>query len=231
VNLSPSELDTIQEELCFNMCIVSDVGAASKIADIVEGGEASTSVTSARKGTLARHKTALLVIRHLLALPSTHQDSMVASIAFGEEALSFPGSDLPDDNEKLPFDSESLAPLDSWLSHQFDMHSTEPSNPGVGLFEGLKRAAELTDENGLPTAVVFLSGGAFSAGQNPVSVVRDVQKDHRVNLFCIALGAESDYELLEAVANAANGHILDVHHTSDVARIGAELSKWGRCNG
>jgi len=231
VSLSPSELGTTQEELCFNMCIVSDVGAASKIADIIESGEPSASTTSAHEGTLARHKTALLAIRHVLALPNTHQDSMVTSIAYGEEALSFPGSDLPDDKERLSFDSKSLEPLDSWLSRQFDMHSTEPSNPGAGLLEGLKSAADLTDENGLPTAVVFLSGGAFSAGQNPVSVVREVQKDDRVNVFCIALGAESDYELLEAIANAANGQILSIHRTSDVARVGAELSKWGRCIG
>ncbi|MFX1264310.1 MAG: hypothetical protein ACFFH0_02960 [Promethearchaeota archaeon] len=231
VNLSPSELSPALEDLCFNICVVSDVGAAMKIADVVESGETSTSVTSTHEGALTRHKTALLVIRHLLALPNNHQDSTVALIAYGEEALSFPGTDSPEDDERLPCDSESLGPLDSWLSHQFDIHSTEPSNPGVGLVEGLKRAAELTDENGLSTAVLFLSGGAFSAGQNPVSVVRDLQMDNRVNLFCIALGAESDYELLEAVANAANGQILGINHTRDVARVGAELSKWGRCNG
>ncbi|UCH05164.1 MAG: hypothetical protein JSW05_03090 [Candidatus Thorarchaeota archaeon] len=231
VSLSPSEPSTTQEELCFNLCIVSDVGASAKIADIVEGGDPSNSTTPSHEGALTRRKTALLVLRHLLTLPKTDEGSMVASIAYGEEADSFSESGLPDDTEKLPFDPESLKPLDSWLSRQFDMHSAEPSNPGSGLLEGLRSAAELSEANGLPTAVVLLSGGAFSAGRNPVSVVRDIQKDERVSVFCIALGAESDYELLEAIANVTEGQILSICHTSDVVRIGAELSKWGRCNG
>jgi hypothetical protein len=229
VNLSAHESGIVQEEFCFNVCIVSDVGAASKIADIAEGGEASPSKVSAHEDGLARHDTALLLIRHLLALPNS-QDSMVASIAYGEKAVSLSGSGFPGDKEMLHFDSEALEPLEIWLSQQFDLHSTEPSNPGLGLVEGLRSAAELTDENGLPTAVVFLSGGAFSAGQNPVSVVREVQQDERIGVFCVALGAESDYELLEAIAEAANGRILSVNSTDDVTRVGAELSKWGRCN-
>ncbi|MHA2433393.1 MAG: hypothetical protein ACXADO_09225 [Candidatus Thorarchaeota archaeon] len=230
INLTPFEPDTSPGRLCFNMCIVSDVGAASKITDILEDEETSSSGAVDHENRLTRNRATLLVITHLLALPNNHEQSLVASIAYAEKAVSFSTTDLPDDNGILSFSSKSLGSLGSWVSAEFAEHSSEPSNPGAGLLEGLKTAEELTSDNGLKTAVVLLSGGAFSAGQNPVSVVRGAKIGDRVKVFCIGLGVESDHELLEAIANAVNGQFLKVHRTSDVILVGAELSKWGRCN-
>ncbi|MFQ5832163.1 MAG: hypothetical protein ACE5H4_05655 [Candidatus Thorarchaeota archaeon] len=219
-----------EQQSCHNLCVLFDVGASSKKSDVTHDGEIESFTPSRTERGMTRLEAARLVIEDVLAKSKECDSSLLAALAYGEKVseLSILDSESESETGHHQFSSKSSEALDNWLSEQFDEHNMEPSNPAAGLQAALKVASELAATNRLPTVLLFLSGGAYSEGQNPVSVVRELARAENVTMVCVSLGEDSDIDLLRAIAEAAQGKFLEINDARNAVRVQAELSKWVR---
>ncbi|MFW9913600.1 MAG: hypothetical protein ACFFEU_14070 [Candidatus Thorarchaeota archaeon] len=201
VNLMPvAELPS-----CFNICHAIDVGASSSIEDLeMEDGTRG----------ISRFKASLRAIEAMLSSAKECDDALVSAIAFGESSEQLTSSE----GSTLQFSSKSYQAIRDWLSEQNNDHKDEPSNPGSALELSIEVAQHLKSQNGLPTIVILISGGAFTSGRNPVSMARKITESEDILITCVALGIESDRDLMQAIATAGKGSLIHIDQFKDVTR-------------
>jgi hypothetical protein len=191
---------------CFNICYAIDVAASSEIDDVemVDGSQRKT-----------RLETGLSVIQSTLTSPSECPDALVSAVAFGETPQQIGSVE----GEALELNSESFHQIHEWLTAQNADHNDEPSDPGKALELSLQVANELKSQNHLPTVVMLISGGAFTSGRNPVSMARNIGASDGVTVSCVALGKESDLDLMRAIADAGKGSLIHIGQYKDVTQV------------
>jgi hypothetical protein len=105
--------------------------------------------------------------------------------------------------------SSLISAYRKWLDTIRDEFSSSPSNPGIALQRGLELAQMLSEDQGLPTTIIFFSSGIYSAGQNPVKVTRINLGDQIVRILCVSVGEDSATDIMDAIAKEGNG--LSIH--------------------
>jgi hypothetical protein len=189
---------------CFNICYTIDVGASSEIDDVeVEDGS----------HRMTRMETGLSAIQSILSTARECPGALVSTVAFGESPQQMESVE----DVALEFNSRSFSQIYEWLTVQNDDHNDEPSNPGNALELSLKVANDLRSKNHLPTVVLLISGGAFTSGRNPVRMARTIGASDGVSVSCVALGNESDLDLMQAIADAGNGSLIHIGQYKEVA--------------
>lgn len=191
---------------CFNMCFTIDVGASSMIEDI---GIDDASIRRTRL------EVGLNVIEEFLSSSRECPDALVTAVAFADSPykMEFGEGGL------LRLNSESYQQIHDWVSARNGDHRDEPSNPGEALEFSLDLASELNAQNGLPTLILLISGGAFTSGRNPVGVARVIAASNGISVSCVSLGIKSDLDLMEAIADAGNGRLIHIGHFKDVKSV------------
>ena len=191
---------------CFNVCYTIDVGASSLIEDIVidDGPQ--------RK---SRFETGLSVIQSILSSARECPGALVSAVAFGESSQQIESIE----DKALELNSKSYDQLHEWLTAQGDDYSEEASNPGKALELSLEVANKLNSRNDLPTIVMLISGGAFTSGRNPVRMARTIGASDRISVSSVALGTESDLDLMRAIADAGNGSLIHIGKFKDVTLV------------
>jgi hypothetical protein len=124
----------------------------------------------------------------------------------------------------LELSPESFSQIYEWLAARHDDHNDEPSDPGKALEMSLQVANELRSRNNLPTVILLISGGAFTSGRNPVSMARTIGASDGVSVSCVALGTESDLDLMQAIADAGNGSLIHIGRYKDVTLVIERIS-------
>ncbi|MFX1331066.1 MAG: hypothetical protein ACFE9W_05900 [Promethearchaeota archaeon] len=198
---------TAQAELpsCFNVCFAIDVGASSSIQDVeMENGT----------GGITRFKAGLRAIEAILSSIRECDVNLVSAIAFGESSEQLTTSE----GSALQLSSESCQPILNWLSEQNNDRNDEPSNPGSALELSIEVARHLNSRNGLSTNVILISGGAFTSGRNPVNMARKIGACEDILITSVALGVESDRDLMQAIANAGNGSLIHIDQFKDITQ-------------
>ncbi len=191
---------------CFNICFAIDVGASSMIDD-VGINDASLGIT--------RLEVGLNVVGAFLSSSRECSDALVAAVAFADSSYKMEIGE----GRLLELNPESYQQIHDWISARNDDHSDEPSNPGEALEFSLDLASELKAQNGLPTLILLISGGAFTSGRNPVSMARAIATNNGVLVSCVSLGIKSDLDLMGAIADAGNGRLIHIGHFKDVASV------------
>ncbi|MFW9802084.1 MAG: hypothetical protein ACFFFC_05505 [Candidatus Thorarchaeota archaeon] len=195
---------------CFNLCCVVDVGASSGIEDVeMEDGTAG----------ITRFEASLCAIKAILSSAKECDDALVSAVAFGESSVELASSE----GSILQLSSESYQPIHDWLCEQNNDRNDEPSNPGSAMDLSIGVAHQLKSRNGLPALVIFVSGGAFTSGRNPVITARRMGASEGIFVTCVALGTESDMDLMQAIAVAGKGSLIHIDKfkeiTSRIERI------------
>ncbi|MHA2140214.1 MAG: hypothetical protein ACXADC_06050 [Candidatus Thorarchaeota archaeon] len=196
------------EELpsCFNICIAIDVGASSLVED-VRTNDGSLSRT--------RFETGLSAIKAILSSARECPGALVSAIAFSESSYRMETGE----GRALMLNSKSYQRIHDWLSSMNDEQGDEPSNPGGALNLSHEMANEMESLNGLPTVVLLISGGAFTSGRNPVSIARTIGANDGISISSIALGSDSDLELMRAIADAGNGRLIHIGKFEEVILV------------
>ncbi|MFW9975970.1 MAG: vWA domain-containing protein [Candidatus Thorarchaeota archaeon] len=186
-----------------NLCIISEVAAATQIADIrmyVDDGD---------EKYITRHQAILNILDGIqLTLPRNGNDVQFAGIAFSDEVVPFTTFDSQTGEESeisTLFSSAVLRAFGRWMNALLDKFSNRPSNPGEALKYGLDKAQAMSEINGLPTAIVLFSSGVYSAGQNPVKVTRINLGDKHIKFLTISVGKDSATDIMEAIAKEGKG--------------------------
>ncbi|MFX0053725.1 MAG: hypothetical protein ACFFAX_08975 [Promethearchaeota archaeon] len=188
---------------CFNLCCLVDVGASSGIEDIeMEDGTAG----------ITRFKASLCAIETILSSAKECDDALVSAVAFGESSEELATTE----GSMLQLSSESYQSIHDWLSEQNNDRNDEPSNPGSAMDLSIEIAHQLKSRNGLPTLVILISGGAFTSGRNPVITARKMGASQGIFVTCVALGTESDMDLMQAIAVAGKGSLIHIDKFKEV---------------
>lgn len=186
-----------------NLYIISEVAAATQIADI------KMNVDDGNEKYITRHQAILEILQGIqLNLPKNSNDAQFAGIAFSDEVVPFTTFDSQTGKESeisTLFSSMLLGAFGSWIDALLDRYSDRPSNPGAALKYGLDRAQAMSEINGLPTIIILFSSGVYSAGQNPVKVTRINLGDKHVKFLTISMGKNSATDIMEAIAKEGKG--------------------------
>lgn len=162
-----------------------------------------------------RLEVGLKVVGAFLSSSRECPDALVTAVAFADS----PHKIEIGEGRLIRLNSESYQQIHDWVSARNDDHSDEPSNPGEALEFSLNLANELNTQNGLPTLILLISGGAFTSGRNPVSMARAIATSNGISVSCVSLGIKSDLDLMEAIANAGNGRLIHIGHFKDVTSV------------
>jgi len=206
---------------CFNLCLVTDLGAASKKSDIFLS---SSEVEVVGDGVVKRFEAADQLSRSLLeGLSTCEGKAFFSSVAYSDRATVYRTYDSEDgiDKDITRIHSRSNAEAYSdWLSQQMKEHSDNPSNPSEGLKVGIEKAEELRRRMAIPTLLVFLSSGAYSLGPNPVSTVKEhLSNTLGVSIICVGLGSRCEDSILAAIAEAGGGMVALIRQVSDIPNV------------
>jgi len=192
-----------------NLCIISEVAAATQIADI------RMSVDDAGEKFITRHQAILKTLDAIhVNLPENGCDMQFTGLAFSDEVVSFTTFDSQTGEESeisTLFSSTLLRAFGKWFDALLDKFSNRSSNPGAALKYGLDKAQALSEINGLPTIIIFFSSGVYSAGQNPVKVTRINLGDKNVKFLTISVGKDSATDIMEAIAKEGKGTTIHMH--------------------
>ncbi|MFW9908086.1 MAG: hypothetical protein ACFFEF_05885 [Candidatus Thorarchaeota archaeon] len=203
---------------CFNLILVTDVGAASKKADI---SLSHSDVDIAGDSVMKRHEAADQLTRSLIdAISLCEGDPLLSSIIYSEETDVFRINDSSDevDNEVIDIHSPSISEIHSkWISNSSDAHAEDASNPSLGIERAFSIATKLRSKNHLPTLIVLLSSGAYSHGKNPVATAKKYASvDQGISLACVGLGTRCEESLLVGIADAAGGTVDIIKEIADI---------------
>lgn len=189
-----------------NLCLIIEVAAATQIADVSMGSDATT-----------RHQAILNTLSTLESkLSRYNKEIQFAAYAYSDEVIPFVtfNSQSGEESEVTSLDSPSLVKaFRKWIDTSLDEFLRNPSNPGLAIKIGLEKAQTLSELNGFPTTIVFFSSGVYSAGQNPVMVTRKNKGDKDVKFLAISVGADSATDIMDAIAK--EGHGTSIHLDSD----------------
>jgi len=196
----------------FNLCLVIELGAASRVLDIKTNSDEAID-------NVYRYEIAHDIGNLLIPRLST-KESLFYSIAFSTE-LSHYSKDMPIVATRNLIDEHS-----DWLQKSLETHNGKPSDLAAALDYAIKIARAMKRENGLPTLILLLSGGSYSYGVNPVPIVRNLLSGTEgIILACIGLGARIDVELLEAIAKEGNGFIYHMNQRSQLIQVKEQIEK------
>ncbi len=203
---------------CFNLCLVTDVGAASKKSDIFLS---SSEVEVVGDGVVKRYEAANQLSRSLLGILSTCEgEPFFSSVAYSDRTTVYRAFDSEDGIVKDISSMHSASIVEShseWLSDQIREHSDKPSNPSEGLKVGIEKAEELRRRMSIPTLLVFLSSGTYTLGPNPVMVVKKLLANTLgIHLICIGLGNRCEDSILTAIADSGGGTVALIKEISDI---------------
>lgn len=202
-----------------NLCIIVEIAAATQIADVDSGDQ-----------RISRHRAILLSLRKIEEeFEGFGQESLFAGIAFSNEVFPFNtfDSQTGDKTEVTSLHSSSLiGAFREWIDKVASDNLTLPSNPGKALKRGIATAQSLSDSNNLDTAVLFLSSGISSAGQNPVKITRTQSSSENVAVFAVSLGMDSEVDIMEAIAEEGNGTFIHIDNIEKSDTIVGTIDRW-----
>ncbi|MDF1537522.1 MAG: VWA domain-containing protein [Candidatus Thorarchaeota archaeon] len=206
---------------CFNLCLVTDLGAASKKSDIFLS---SSEVQVVGDGVVKRYEAADQLSRALLGILSTCEgEAFFSSVVYSDRTTVYRAFDPEDGIVKDISNIRSIGIAEShsdWLSEQIKEHSDKPSNPSEGLKAGIEKAEELRRRKAIPTLLVFLSSGTYSLGPNPVTMVRETLANTLgVSLICVGLGNRCEDSILTAIADSGGGMVSLIKEISDISVV------------
>ncbi|MFW9850995.1 MAG: hypothetical protein ACFFF4_17845, partial [Candidatus Thorarchaeota archaeon] len=199
---------------CFNVCFVTDIGAASRKSDISKDTE----------GKIQRIEASMQLSTALIeSLSFCKGDSFFSAVAFSEESEVFGTSELEPgiDRKTVRIRSRTVAQdYEEWIAGLLDQHGTSASGPSKGLSEGIDLAKLLSNTNNKPTIIVFLSSGTYSIGRNPVATVKKGLTDSDgITIFCVGLGEKCEETILSAIADATNGAVAFIKNIEDIQEV------------
>jgi hypothetical protein len=207
-------LETDLGSKCFNVCLVTDIGAASRKSDITDSSDSN----------IQRIEAASKLIQSLVeTLSFCNGVSFMSSVVYSEVVDTYGSSQLEEgiDRKVVRIKSRSDAQdHDAWLLELHDEHSKNASGPSIGLSRGIELAKLLWSTNNKPTALVFLSSGTYSHGRNPVATVKKGLKDTEgISLFCVGLGNKCEETRLSAIAEVVNGTVAVIRNVQDIQDV------------
>jgi hypothetical protein len=186
-----------------NLCIIVEVAAATQIVDVRTGNNAGEG------SYVTRHQAILKALEVFEGKFSGYgTDIQFAGFIFSDEILPFITFDTQTGEEReitIYHSSSLIGVFRKWLDAALDKFSNRPSNPGAALKYGLELAHSLSENNDLPTVIIFFSSGIYSAGQNPVKIARTNVEGNAVKVLCISVGENSATDIMEAIAKEGNG--------------------------
>ncbi len=199
---------------CFNICFVTDIGAASRKSDI----------SKATEGKIQRIEAAMQLSTELIeSLSFCKGDSFFSAVAFSEESDVFGSSELEPgiDRKTVRIRSRTIAQdYEEWISGLLDKHGESASGPSIGLSEGIDLAKLLSNTNNKPTIIVFLSSGTYSLGRNPVATVKKGFTDSDgITILSVGLGEKCEATILSAIADATNGAVAFIKTIDDIQDV------------
>lgn len=196
----------------FNLCIVVELGAASRKVDVL---------SSSAKGTPASRLD--LAQEFVIGILHDLRDKEILFNSLGySKGLSIFSKDEP---TKLT-DAVTLT-YDQWLNSCKNDHEGKPSNLALALQSGIEVSSRMHQKNQQPVFMILFSSGGYSHGTNPVPVVRNLLSGtESIFLACVGIGNQLDDTLLEAIANRGKGIKLLINDTSQIAHARNQLINW-----
>ena len=202
---------------CFNVSLVTDLGAASRKSDIALSG---SEVEVAGDGVVRRFEAADHLSRSLLeTLSFCDGTSFFSSVVFSEEVDIFTSSDDSDTNSEITrIRSRNIAQTHSdWISGLLEKHDGKASDPSSGLKMGIELAEQLQSANNKPTVLIFMSSGTYSHGRNPVATARKLLKGKdKISIICVGLGKRCEESILSGIAEAVQGTVVIINGVGDI---------------
>jgi hypothetical protein len=196
---------------CFNLVFVTDIGAASRKADILTSGDGATQRIDAAEE---------LITSFLETLSFCDGTFFFSSIVFSETLVVFtaPEKASGEYSDIVRVESRNIVKdHNEWIGSLKEEFETSPSDPSSGLSKGLQISRRLFERNRKPTVILFMSGGSYSKGTNPVATVRKEFKDMKdILLVCVGLGIKSEDALLQAIADIVEGTVVSIKDLDDI---------------
>jgi hypothetical protein len=154
---------------------------------------------------------------------------LFSGLVFSEEVIQFTAfdSDTGERRESVKLDSKSIieAYLD-WIEEMLPEHSREPSDLGDAISDSVEIAQKMTASNGLPTAIILLSSGVFSAGPNPVKSAKRGLGLDKIGFIILTAGEGVELDILSAVGNLYNQQPIKIDNTVSIDSFLDSLGTW-----
>jgi len=199
IHLAPMDLQP------FNLCVLVETAAATQIADVASDD-----------GQISRLQAIVQAISKLEQKLTLHKEMLFSGFAFSDEITIFRTFDSQTGEETGVSTLHSPALLrlyNEWIQEFASKNEKSPSNPGEALKQGLAIASSHTETNRLQTALLLFSSGVYSAGQNPVKIVRTAGVPDEVVVIAVSVGSNSVTDIMSAVAEEGGGAFI--HLDSD----------------
>lgn len=207
----------------FNMCCIIEIGAASQISDVTDDLDRDSS------SYIPRYESALSALKEISeSFPYYGSNSQFCGIAYSDEAILY---QLHDSQTGKLIDSSSIHSPSlfnsfiEWIKTLVPSNKGKPSNPGEALRIAVETVSAFRVINEYPTILLFCSSGVHTAGPNPVKVVKNLFQDSGLVLLSLSLGKESKLDVMEAIADYANGRVLNVINLNQMERIPSLLNE------
>jgi hypothetical protein len=207
-----------------NLICLVEIGAAAFITDILQA------LPGGGKVSVSRYTSALKVLDHILSeYPEYGKRAQFSGFAYSDEVVAYsvfdPETGAPTEMTSL-YSKSVIESYIEWIDDVAKTHMSKPSNPGLALATAIKRASELSRESEFATIIVLCSSGVHSSGPNPLKEVKKSIQDIQVPIVCVSLGAESNVDILGAIANISKGLLVEIHDLEEIALINEILAEW-----
>ncbi|MHA1481303.1 MAG: hypothetical protein ACTSQZ_07770, partial [Candidatus Thorarchaeota archaeon] len=198
INLEPA-VESTTERLCYNLCSLMDLGAASHISDVFDNADLEQSDI----GSLPRYRASTRILSKLISnlLSCNESTPLFTSIVYSEEHEVFSTYDPINGYPTLitEIQTASLQEVhEEWISEKLTDYSKKASNPSLAFKIGISSSVRLDEINDLPPILLFMSSGTYSQGSNPIKTIQSqIENVKKMILVCVGLGTKQDESLLQ----------------------------------
>jgi hypothetical protein len=217
-NLEKINLDPVESLEPFNIVCVVEIGAAAQVRDVSDSASEN----------LSRFKTAMNAIRQIAESYTNYgSGAQFQGFAYSDEIIPFTFFDsetgMPTEVSQIDSISTFIGFVE-WLEQLIPEHKGRPSNPGEALQIGIGSIADFSSSNSHPTILLFFSSGVHTSGPNPVKIMKDAISSMNFHILCYVLGAKSNFDVMEAIAEIGHGRAIKVVSSENIGALLEDFS-------
>jgi len=220
INLEPA-VESTTKRLCYNLCSLVDLGAASHISDVI----GTADLEQSNSESLPRYRASTKILSSIISnlLSCTESIPLFTSIVYSDEHEVFSTYDLINGNPTLMTEIQTVSLQEvheEWISEKLTGYSKRASNPSLAFEIGIPLSVRLSETNDLPTILLFMSSGTYSQGSNPIKTIQSqIENIQEMFLVCVGLGTKQDESLLQGIADEGNGIFVPVKTVDDFGKV------------